>query len=60
MNEAGYYKFVNGEWVRAANGIILPHTTEATTDPKILEENGWEWFDEIPTNVPENYPKTFI
>lgn len=49
MEESGYYKFVNGEWVQCINGIILPHTTEVTTDPKILEENGWIWFEEKPT-----------
>lgn len=44
----GYYKFVNGEWVCAPNGIILPYTTEPTLDPKIMEENGWVWLDKKP------------
>ena len=48
MNEAGYYKFVNGELVYAPNGIILPYTTEPTLDPQIMEDNGWEWYNETP------------
>lgn len=49
----GYYKFLNGEWVCAINGIILPYTTEPTLDLQIMEENGWEWYDESPTEIPE-------
>lgn len=48
MNEAGYYKFVNGEWTYAPNGIILPNTTEPTLDPVIMEENGWHWYETKP------------
>lgn len=47
----GYYKFVNGEWVCAINGIILPNTTEPTLDPDILKENGWVWYESDPTQI---------
>ena len=46
MIPTGYYKYINGEWVGCPNGIILPNTTEATKDPKVLEENGWIYFNE--------------
>jgi len=49
MNEdAGYYKFVNGEWAKAPNGIILPNTTEPTLDPVIMQENGWVYCEAKP------------
>jgi len=51
MNEEGYYKFVNGEWAKAPNGIILPGTTEATLDPKVMEENGWVWYSVSPAEI---------
>lgn len=44
----GYYKFVNGEWAYAPNGIILPYTTEPTLDPIILNDNGWFWYETNP------------
>lgn len=49
----GYYKYVNCEWTMAPNGIILPYTTEATMDPVVLNENGWYWYDEQPTHIPD-------
>lgn len=54
MNEAGYYKIVNGEWAFAPNGIILPNTTVPTIDPKILQEHGWQFFEFSPINQEEN------
>jgi len=48
----GYYKFVNGEWICAINGIILPYTTEPTLDPIIMEENGWMWYEDMPDFIP--------
>ena len=54
MNEEqGYYKFVNGQWACASNGIILPNTTEAKLDPTIMEANGWVWYDDMPDFIPE-------
>ena len=44
----GWYQFLNGEWVQAPNGIILPGTTEPTLDPETMEQNGWIWYDESP------------
>ncbi len=47
----GYYKFVNGEWICAINGIILPNTTEPTLDSIIMEANGWIWMEEKPNEI---------
>lgn len=44
----GYYKHVNGEWICAPNGIILPNTTEPTLDPVTMEAEGWAWMNEAP------------
>ena len=51
MEQQGYYKFLNGEWVMAVNGIILPNTTEPTKDPEVLEKEGWIWLDSTPTEI---------
>lgn len=51
--EEGYYKLIDGIWVCAVNGIILPNTTEPTLEPSILEENGWIYFNVAPDNPQE-------
>jgi len=48
MNEEGYYKKVNGEWVHAPNGIVLPYTDTPTLDKEIMEADGWVWLTEKP------------
>jgi hypothetical protein len=47
----GYYKFVNGEWAHAPNGIILPYTNELTMDNEVMGANGWKWYDDEPEKL---------